>query len=391
MKSNSKYVLYAHDGSGNHGCEAIVRSTAKVLNVNKDNLVLISKRPEEEVRYGVSELCAVVPKGAIAEVKRNTMQFAKAYLDLKVRHQFAGIDYLGNLAAIGAKKGDVALSIGGDTYCYGGFDEIIETNNMLKYGGLKTVYWGCSIEPELLNNPRISADIKCYNMIAARETISYNALKETNPNTVLVSDTAFVMDKIELLLPVEFQEGNTVGINISPLIIRQAADDMIYENYVKLIEYILNNTNMSVCLIPHVVWDHDNDLVLCDCLYEKFKDTKRVSLIKDCGARELKGYISRCKFLVASRTHASIAAYSTGVPTLVIGYSVKSKGIAMDIFGTDQDFVISAKDITNKETIVDAFKWLLKNEMNIRDRLYTIMPEYKSRAFNGLKRLEIIK
>ena len=29
--------------------------------------------------------------------------------------------------------------------------------------------------------------------------------------------------------------------------------------------------------------------------------------------------------------HASIAGYSTGIPTLVVGYSIKSKGIGKDI------------------------------------------------------------
>ena len=28
----SKIVLYSHGGSGNHGCEAIVRGTYKILN-----------------------------------------------------------------------------------------------------------------------------------------------------------------------------------------------------------------------------------------------------------------------------------------------------------------------------------------------------------------------
>ncbi|MFR4670990.1 MAG: hypothetical protein ACLT69_14285 [Intestinibacter bartlettii] len=53
----------------------------------------------------------------------------------------------------------------------------------------------------------------------------------------------------------------------------------------------------------------------------------------------IKGYISRCR-LYRARTHATIAAYSTCVPTLVIGYSVKAKGIAKDIFGTYENYVL---------------------------------------------------
>ena len=44
-----KVVLYAHAGSGNHGCEAIVRSTTKILN-GPDNMVLWSLAKQEEIK-----------------------------------------------------------------------------------------------------------------------------------------------------------------------------------------------------------------------------------------------------------------------------------------------------------------------------------------------------
>lgn len=61
--------------------------------------------------------------------------------------------------------------------------------------GAKTVLWGCSVEPELIKRPEIVNDLKRYSLITARETISYNALRSVNPNTVLVADPAFVLDK----------------------------------------------------------------------------------------------------------------------------------------------------------------------------------------------------
>lgn len=64
-------------------------------------------------------------------------------------------------------------------------------------------------------------------------------------------------------------------------------------------------------------------------------------------AAQYKSIISRCDMFIGARTHATIAAYSTCVPTLVIGYSVKSKGIAKDIFGTDEGLVIPVSEITD--------------------------------------------
>ena len=52
-----------------------------------------------------------------------------------------------------------------------------------------------------------------------------------------------------------FKDSNVVGINISPMIISNETNvGVTYENYKKMINYILQNTDMKVALIPHVVW-----------------------------------------------------------------------------------------------------------------------------------------
>ena len=48
-----KKILYMHGGSGNHGCEAIVRASAQIL--GKD-IVLYSSKPEEDCRYNLHEV-----------------------------------------------------------------------------------------------------------------------------------------------------------------------------------------------------------------------------------------------------------------------------------------------------------------------------------------------
>ena len=61
--SQKNYVLYAHDGSGNHGCEALVRSTCAILGANKENVVLMSTRPEEDEKYGLSKFSeSLIPR-----------------------------------------------------------------------------------------------------------------------------------------------------------------------------------------------------------------------------------------------------------------------------------------------------------------------------------------
>ena len=48
-----KKFFYAHAGSGNHGCEAIVRTSADILG---DDIILYSSRPEEDAFYGVDSV-----------------------------------------------------------------------------------------------------------------------------------------------------------------------------------------------------------------------------------------------------------------------------------------------------------------------------------------------
>ena len=95
---------------------------------------------------------------------------------------------------------------------------------------------------------------------------------------------------------------------------------------------------------------------------------------------ELKGYIAACRFFVGARTHATIAAYSTGVPTLVVGYSVKARGIAKDLFETEEHYVLPVQSLKRSDDLKKEFLWLMENETQIREQLESVMPDYKKRA-----------
>ena len=153
------------------------------------------------------------------------------------------------------------------------------------------------------------------------------------------------------------------------------------QNYVNLIQYIIDKTDMQVALIPHVVWTHNDDRKPLAQLYEMFKDTNRVVMIEDHNAEELKGYIARCKFMVVARTHASIAAYSTQVPTLVVGYSVKARGIAKDIFGTEENYFIPVQSLQREDDLTKGFKWVMDQEGEIKAHYAKMMPGYIERVY----------
>ena len=382
VRMNMKYVLYMHGGSGNHGCEAIVRTTAKLLG-GPENVKLWSLAKQEDARYGAAE--------GVEEIvlSEQLKKFSPGYFEAQLRRRLLGQQDANMKVFLRQQfRGNVAVSVGGDNYCYPwSAKQAVELNREIRKHCRATVLWGCSVDPEAVI-PEVREDLAKYDLITARESISYELLKAINPNTVLVADPAFTLARRDLPLPESFAEHHTVGINVSPLIMKYGTEgQLILENYEHLIRHILENTQMHVCLIPHVVWEQNDDREPCRVLFEKFRDSGRVCMAPDCNATELKGFIARCRFLVAARTHASIAGYSSCVPTLVLGYSVKSRGIARDLFGTEKGYVLPVQALKSGHDLTEAFRRMVRQEHEIRTALEEIMPRYRQRTEAGTSEL----
>ncbi len=371
--------LYAHGGSGNHGCEALVRSTMRLL--GDHDYILFSERPEEDLLYGLGALSHIVPSQTDMPTGVRHIVYA---LKMRLRHNdelYWRMRYRGFEKKVSGL--DLALAIGGDNYCYSGFSERFSVlNRMLVRKGVPIILWGCSIDRERIS-PAMLEDLRRYRLIVARESITFDALREAGlGNVKLMPDAAFLLDEKDSTLPEGFVPGNMVGLNVSPLIIKQeAVPGTITQNYRRLIDAILTQTDMGVALIPHVVWKENDDRVPLRQLYDEYHSSGRVLMIDDSDARTLKGIIRRCRFLVVARTHASIAGYSTAVPTLVLGYSVKSRGIALDLFGTAEHYVLPVDTLREENELAQAFEWLVDHEDVIRRHYNANLDEYIS----GLK------
>lgn len=94
--------------------------------------------------------------------------------------------------------------------------------------------------------------------------------------------------------------------------------------------------------------------------------------------------ISKCKYFIGGRTHSVISAYSTRVPCIALGYSVKARGIACDI-GMPDYTVVDSKHLKGEMDILNA---LLKIEENYEQiiQVYKGMDDY-IRKQTGLKEL----
>ena len=378
-QKNDRIVMYLHGGSGNHGCEAIVNSTCHMI--EEIQKLLVTNSEKEDRRYSLEPLCDILEERKIAEhffahvwyyVWRKVFRDAESFM----RYRFRDV--------MGKNLAPLYLSVGGDMYCYEqSKKEAIIANSAFNRAGAKTVLWGCSLEPELLQEPEVVEDMRRYALITPRESITTQALAAAGitENVKQCPDPAFTLQPEKTTLPSGFQEGNTIGINISPMILKhESKEGITIENYRKLIDFILETSDCHIALIPHVMWKHNDDRLTIKELYGVYQGNDRVVQFQDMSCQKIKYVISKCRAFIGARTHATIAAYSSGVPTLVVGYSVKARGIARDLFGTEEHYVLPVQKLSDPEELIEAYEWMMDREGEIRDRLSKIMPSYCKEA-----------
>ncbi|MEH7419547.1 polysaccharide pyruvyl transferase family protein [Neobacillus drentensis] len=381
-----KVMMFAHGGSLNRGCEAIVRSSTNIIKekVNKAQVYLVSSRPETD---------QIIPKldkvydGSDSEIKKYSYEWFLSSFRVKFfNDESYAFGKIHQNIINHINDADICLSIGGDNYCYGEQPGWYEVDKRVKAQGKKLVLWGCSIGHEDLSERKLE-DLKLFDLILARETLTYNILKSNGLNNVhLVADPAFTMEKEELELPKGWQVENTIGINFSPLVWKRNKQSQ--EAVRELIKHILKTTDMTIALTPHVIDHGNNDYEVLNKYYEEFKNTGRVLILPDnLNAVQYKGYIGRMRFFIGARTHATIAAYSNHVPTMVLGYSVKSKGIARDLFGVEK-LVLGITEISDSNKLIDSFDEMVRDEVVIKQKLQQSIPNIKKMSYKAVDYLK---
>ena len=385
-KTKLNFMLYGEGSFLNKGCEAIINTTIKKINKSCEGKIILSTNDIEYDKKFYNDIISDYVKGTYSyeelddDEKKRLKYFESIPFNYENFEKILNKDCIKSIDDV-----DICLSAGGDNYCYGEPNWIYTINKEIKKKHKKNVLW-CTSLFEKIESPEMIRDLKTFDVIMARETLTFNALKGfiEKDRLMLTPDTAFSLEKTEIVLPQIFDKGPVVGINISPLIMKYTDDSAgVVESIKELINYILNSTNYGICLIPHVYIDGNNDLEALKKLKEMFSEVERVFLLQDrvYNCQELKYIISHCRFLVAARTHASIAGYSSNVPTLVIGYSVKSKGIALDLFGDYENYVIPVDKVTTKN-LMERFIYLMDNEEHIKKVLAEKSKIYKEKADN---------
>lgn len=378
-----KYYFPVHIDGDNRGCEAIAKGTAILLNEKKENLHGLCRNIPLDTRLGVDKYVTLESfKSDPFRVRAYNSLLYRAHLPFKPIVFSPHLEFVKNIP-----KDGVLVSTGGDMMCYGN-NYVITTNNYAHAHGRKSILWGCSMGPENLT-PEKEETLRNFSLIYARESLSYEFFKSLGvKNVCLFPDPAFVLEPEECQLPQCFSQGEVIGINISNYVLGEFSLDTPFgHEVIRMLDYIVNETELKVLLVPHVLWDKQDDRQIVSLIMGKYGHTERFSVmdVNNLSYCQIRHIISKCKMFIGARTHAVISAYSTCVPALALGYSIKSRGIAKDL-GLSEKMVVNSKYIHHEGYLLDAFKYMYVNESIIRKHLCEVMPEYKNRTF-GIREL----
>jgi polysaccharide pyruvyl transferase WcaK-like protein len=296
------------------------------------------------------------------------------------------------------------LALGGDnlSYDYGFLATLLFFSpfHAAMMRRIPTVIWAASIGPFSSRPPwerRFAELLRRMDLITVREPLTQAYLEGmgVRDNVRRVADPAFLLPTCPTELPEEIEralQAGAIGLNLAPQMIRYnglSARDWMSEA-ARMVAEVRLKTTLPIVLIPHVMMSPrlapvNDDYEFMKALLERLPAHARDRIwlydarLDDC--RQIKWVISRLRVFAGSRTHSTIAALSSGVPTFCIGYSVKARGINLDIFGHEQ--WVSHVSQLSAGRLAERIETLLAQETAVRSHLRSVIPACVENAWKN--------
>ncbi|MDI9434138.1 MAG: polysaccharide pyruvyl transferase family protein [Planctomycetota bacterium] len=354
---DDRFLLVGNGTYLNRGCEAIVRGTARLLRTTFErprfvNMIMNPLMPSESdpdiVHHPLRRIVRWSPRWAAM----HACDFFCPPLSRGLR--------FGQMKTE-ARRAIAALSIGGDNYTldYGVPQHYVDLGKYLARQKIPVFLWGASVgpfekEPDFARVmfSHLRRDVSG---VFVRERRSYDYLKSKGlaDKVHMMPDPAFVMEPVPVdvgILGLDMQAQAPIGLNVSPLMARYMPGVHIREFIVtttEIIRALVRKWDRPIVLIPHVTSPHSNDHALLKAAFDFLKDHEKervICLPDNLSAAETKWIISQLHCLVAARTHATIAAFSSYVPTVSFAYSCKAYGLNELLFG-HTNYLLSPEEV----------------------------------------------
>lgn len=231
----------------------------------------------------------------------------------------------------------------------------------------------------------------------ARDRQSYDYVAKNVPEQQKIAeyiDVAFFMPYEKIKQKTGYTH---VGLNISSLLWNggytqnnQFGLKCDYKELLKeIIDYFLSLKNTKVHIIPHVVEGErgiENDYEVSYEIWREYNNANLVLAPFALGPIEIKSYIAGMDFFMGARMHATIGAFSSGVPVIPMAYSRKFNGLFVDTL--QYDAMVDMKTMNNNLILSEITK-NFANRSNLKEmineRMTGIVAERRKMLVEDLK------
>lgn len=391
-------VLMIGNGShDNRGCQAIDRGTLEVLRAAFGTVEahVLTHTPGPTGFGSLADGVRVTVGEPTGTYRRYSPRWASRQLArlLGPAARVALFERWFTAVRTAAADADVVLAVGGDNHTLDyGPPDLFWALDRAALGGTPHVYlWGASVGP-FGSDPayeRFAArELSRLGGVFAREPVTREYLARIGVRSPVhaVADPAFALPPA----PVSDERlgfrlsKHAVGVNVSPLLARyrEQTPDAWVRSATEVIAGLAAATGRPVVLVPHVVRPGNDDHALLVRIRDGLGPAVSADVVPaDLDASELKGTIARLACFAGARTHATIAAISSGVPTVSIAYSAKARGLNREIFG-DERWVLDARDLS-ASSLADVVQRCLAEGDAVRAALASRAESARASAFHA--------
>ncbi len=399
MESTGLNFLFVGSAAySNRGCEAIVRGTVEILSTRlPGSRYIVSSGFDDFPTDGFEKVRGVeyrppAPPGWTRAARVLSPQWWFYRVLMRSRPALT-YKHVHSVALKAMQECDCALQVGGDNYTldYGVPDYLLRLDDVLLATGKPLILWGASVGP-FSRMPsverRLAKHLRRLTLILAREskTIAYLASIGVQQNVRCVADPAFCMTAVKPRLDdhlAAFLLQRPVGLNLSAFAgkFTTTHDPRSWlENARACVDRLLAAGLGPVLLVPHVFKESNDDHRFLLQVMEGLprQQAQLAILPRNLNAAELKWVIGQTRLFAGARMHSTIAALSSCVPTLSLGYSMKASGVSEDIFGHPR-WLLSVDEL-NPDSLSDRMAEMERNRMELEKHLRQTIPEVQRRS-----------
>lgn len=389
--------------NGNRGCVALSYCAMYLIDLlfGKDNYELYLTDSEElPGKHEIDLHGNTISYNSIEPLyPNNRKDLAKRVLDLKNTYHLISI----------FRKASYILDIGqGDSFSdiYGGcrfslIDNIHRSARLFKKPYILLPQTIGPFKSKSILDDAMST-IENATFVMTRDKASFNYINEITPrqkNLGEYIDVAFFLPYTKM----EFSKEHIhVGLNISALLWHGGYTGGnqfgLKANYPvvirQIIEYFLSIKEVKLHLISHVVNTNrtvENDYAVSYDLWREYNNENLILAPLALSPVEIKDYIAGMDFFMGARMHATIAAFSAGVPVVPMAYSRKFNGLYVDTLHYDQLVDLTTdEDFSIIEKIKDVFGRRHTLHGIIASTLATTVQVQKEKLLNDLREILFI-